>query len=206
MKAVATALHALLLHALLMVTLCIGWSIANAAEIAPELGDGWHSWDVPAGSDGKRACCYYVRQGHVGTERCRLGNGSGGLMIDEDCMPTTDTLRVYVLVVDGDVSEIRALSSTCPVTTSTPVQSMGERDGKESVAWLDRYARDGSRLADEAVTSIALHEEETSFTALAAMVEDQGRGMDVRQQALFWIAQSDSEAAFDYLDRLLGAR
>ncbi len=201
MPAAGTVLRALLLAALF-----IARSVGNASELAAELSDGWHSWDVPAGIHGKRACCSDVRRKPVGAELCRLGPGAGGLMTDEDCLPTSDSLRVYILVVDGDVTDIHALSSACPVTTSTPVQSLGARDSEESIAWLDRYARDGSKLADEAVTSIALHEETRAFTALAAMVEDQGRGMDIREQALFWIAQSENEAAFDYLDRLLSAR
>ena len=30
--------------------------------------------------------------------------------------------------------------------------------------------------------------------------------MRTREQALFWLAQSDTDEAFDYLDRLLGSR
>ena len=194
------------LRALLLLALFIARSISNATELAPELGDGWHSWDVPAGEDGRRACCYHLRDGAVGKEGCRLGPGTGGVAIDDGCTPLSDTLRVYVLMDDGDVTEIRALSSACPVTTSAPVKARGELDVKESIAWLDRYAHAGSKLADEAVTAIALHEDESALKALARMVEDRGRGMELREQALFWIAHSDDEAAFAYLDRLLSAR
>ncbi len=201
MEAMRTSLRALLFLSLFIIR-----SISNAAELAAELRDGWHSWDVPAGDDGKRACCYHLRHGKVGKEGCHLGPGADGITIDDGCTPVSDTLRVYVLMEDGDAAEIRALSSACPVATSAPVQAEGELGIEESIEWLDRYAHDGSKLADEAVTAIALHEDESALKALAAMVEDRGRGMDVREQALFWIAQSDHDAAFAYLDRLLSAR
>ena len=182
------------------------FAIRAAAELATDLADGWHSWDVPAGADGKQACCYHLRQDGPGEPGCRLGHGAGGVTINGDCTPLSDTLRVYVLVADGDVTEIHALSSACPVATATPVQARGELDVKESIAWLDRHAHDGSKLAHEAVMAIALHEDESAFAALARMIEDRDRGMDVREQALFWMANSDDDAAFAYLDRLLSGR
>lgn len=171
-----------------------------------ELDDGWQSWDVPAGNSGQRACCYHVRQGQVGVEGCRLDRGTGGLTIDSDCEPTSDVVRIYVRLEDGEVTDIRALSAACPVVTATPARELGARSPTDSLAWLDRHARGNSELAEEAVTAMAMHDDATAFAALKALVEDRGRDMKVREQALFWLAQSGSEQAFRYLDGLLSAR
>ena len=179
---------------------------APAGELARDLADGWHSWEVPAGTSGRRACCHKMHSGEVVTAGCRLGGGSGGVTIDSDCEPASDLLRVYVFVADGDVSEIRALSAGCPVETATPVRDLGRPPVTESIAWLDRHAVSGSGLADDAVVAIALHDDAAAFAALRNMVENPRRGMDVREQALFWLAHSDNDEAFRYLDRLLGSR
>jgi hypothetical protein len=181
-------------------------TIASAAEPPERLADGWHNWDVPAGAAGAQSCCYRIGDGGVRTEGCRLGSGSGGITINGDCTPTSDTLRVYVRVDGGDVREIRALSAACPVVASGPLTEVGAVDTAESIAWLLRHTNKDSEIAEEAVTAIALHEDESAFAALRPLIEDRGNVMDIRRHALFWLAQSGGEAAFEYLDQLLSAR
>lgn len=172
-----------------------------------ELVDGWNSWEAPAGSSGQRACCYSFRNGNIaGSEGCRLDTGDDGVTIDSDCDPLSDKLRIYVLVDGGNVKEIRALSAACPVSASTPVRAHAGKSADASIAWLDRYARQGTRLADEAVTAIAMHQDSAALIALTSMIEDPARGMDIREQALFWLAQSDDENAFRYIDGILSQR
>lgn len=170
-----------------------------------ELVDGWHSWETAAGSSGRRACCYHVRDGNPFMEACRLGPDGDVLTSNGDCDPTSDKLRVYVLVAGGKVDEIRALSAACPVTTSVPVRAQADKDAAKSIAWLEQYARADSKLANDAVMAIAMHNDAGALAALTAMIEDPARGMDIREQALFWLAQSSDDRAFQYLDRLLSA-
>jgi hypothetical protein len=193
------------LRLLLLASLFAVRVTGNAAEVPGTLADGWNHWEVPAGAAGARSCCYHVGDGGVRTEGCRLGSGSGGITINGDCAPTSDTLRVYVRMEGGDVREIRALSAACPVATSGPVTEKGGIDTAGSIEWLLRHAGEDSPVADEAVTAIALHEDTSAFTALKTLIEDRGRDMDIRRHALFWLAHSGSESAFEYLDRLLSA-
>lgn len=196
----------IMLRVLLLASLFAVRAIANAAELAAELDDGWHNWEVPAGAAGAQSCCYYIGNGGVRTEGCRLGSGSAGIIINGDCVTTSDTLNVYVRVDGGDVVEIRALSAACPVVASGPVTEAGAVDTAESIAWLLRHTNDDSDIAEEAVTAIALHEDESAFAALRPLIEDRGQAMDIRRHALFWLAHSGGEAAFEYLDHLLSAR
>ena len=47
-----------------------------------------------------------------------------------------------------------------------------------------------------------MHEGSRAVQILIDVVESDAH-MDIREEAVFWMAQSDSEEAFDYLDRLL---
>ena len=180
--------------------------VAHSATFLPE-GDGWHSWEVPAGPQGTRACCYNIRNGVVGKGGCRLGGpGGDGLSIDADCDPLSDKLRVYVLQDGGKVREIRALSAACPVETNSAIHAMGAMDAEASVAWLVQQARQGSAVSEDAVIALAMHTEDVALPALQSLVEDRKEEQDLREKALFWLAQSDSDEAYRYIDRLLGQR
>lgn len=193
---------------LLALALTLLLSLVQAAygSQSDTLDDGWHSWETSAGSSGRRACCFHVRNGRAGTEGCRLGPGTGGLTIDDDCDPTSDKLRVFVLVDNGKVAELRALSAACPVVASTPVHTLPDKDAQTSIDWLERYVRAGSGLADDAVTAIAMHDDAPALQALTAMIEDPARDRHIREQALFWLAQSNDENAFRYIDGILSQR
>ena len=58
-------------------------------------------------------------------------------------------------------------------------------------------------VREEAVFALSQLPEERAVNALAAILEDRSLGMEIREQALFWLAQSDSDNAFEYIDRLL---
>jgi HEAT repeat protein len=57
-------------------------------------------------------------------------------------------------------------------------------------------------VREEAVFALSLLPEERAVKALAAVLEDRKLDKDVREQALFWLAQSESDEAFAYVDRL----
>jgi hypothetical protein len=80
---------------------------------------------------------------------------------------------------------------------------MGEVDYSASVAWLLQQVAANSRVADGALAAISAHAGDDAFVALTDLLEDRDREQKTREQALFWLAQSDSERAFDYLDALL---
>jgi hypothetical protein len=53
--------------------------------------------------------------------------------------------------------------------------------------------------------AIALHPGNRSVETLAAIVKN-GTDRKIREEALFWLGQSGSDAAFDVFDRLLSGR
>jgi HEAT repeat protein len=58
-------------------------------------------------------------------------------------------------------------------------------------------------VREEAVFALSQLPEGRAVTALAAILEDKSLEMNIREQALFWLAQTESDEAFEYIDRLL---
>jgi HEAT repeat protein len=61
-------------------------------------------------------------------------------------------------------------------------------------------------VREEAVFALSQLPGERGIDALFAVLRDQGLHREIREQALFWLAQSDSDRAFAYLDELLAGR
>ena len=53
------------------------------------------------------------------------------------------------------------------------------------------------------MAAISTHEADVALAALTRILEDRSRRQKTREQALFWLAQIESDAAFDYIDALL---
>jgi len=58
-------------------------------------------------------------------------------------------------------------------------------------------------VREEAVFALSQLPGERGVDALFTVLGDQQMHREIREQALFWLAQSDSDRAFEYLDRLL---
>ncbi len=178
---------------------------SNATELSVPEADGWYSWEVASGSAGRNSCCYHWRSGSVRNRGCALDGGDGGFSIG-DCDLDSEELRVYVLVRGGSVDRIRALSSDCPVTASSEIQDLGQVDVATSIGWLRDYLGADSDDSSEVMAAMAMHAGEQATAALIEVVEDGRHSQDYREEALFWLVQSESDSAYRYLDELLGLR
>lgn len=79
----------------------------------------------------------------------------------------------YVRQENGKPTRIRAFDSNCDAPTSEEITDMGALTQDDSV------------------------------TLLLGIVNGKQHDMDVREDALFWLAQSNSDKAFEYFDHLL---
>jgi hypothetical protein len=174
-----------------------------AAEITLR-DDGWYRWEVAAGAGGRDACCYEFRGGKItGAVGCRLGHGEDDLAAAENCEVGSDSMQVFVEVQNGRVQDIRALSSACPVSIAGDVRTMDDVSTADSIAWLIAQVDGSPRVAEDAIMALSFHTERQALDALIGLVEDTGQRHDAREQALFWLVQTESDEAFAYLDRLL---
>ena len=130
----------------------------------------------------------------------------GGSVLRVQGSEDGDQVSVNVRIKAGKVTKIRALTSDCPVTTSTPVNDMAVVSNGASVAWLLQQVDAGARISESALAAISAHAGDEAFTALTTLVEDRDSSRNLREQALFWLAHSNTDEAFNYLDRLLSKR
>lgn len=176
----------------------------SATPIRADL-DGWQSWEVEAGSTGRRACCYSRYNDGWKSTGCHLDSEqlSG---ISSDCVEESDRVRIYVRLQSGKVVDLRALSAACAVEANGEIRDLGFVEVERSIALLQTEAKNNVAVRSEAIQAIAMHSNQAALAALTEMLEDKAQQKKVREDALFWIAQQDSDQAFDYLDRLLSRR
>ncbi len=118
-----------------------------------------------------------------------------------------DDEQFYVLVKSGKPTEIEIVGHWCNRWKRSDkkypeASDLGLLDTNTSIDWLQQHTGERSDLSSDALAAISMHEGSRAVQILIDIVESDAH-MDVREEAVFWMAQSDSEAAFDYLDRLL---
>src|SRR6187455_3429824 len=93
---------------------------AEAAE--PELPrDGWVSWQVPAVDGSPAWCCFSSwKDRDPARMSCKLDGDPHGISIGGGDKHT-DSVNVYARTTGGKVDRLQALSSSCPVETTTPI-------------------------------------------------------------------------------------
>ncbi|MDJ0938716.1 MAG: hypothetical protein QNJ00_03000 [Woeseiaceae bacterium] len=187
------------------VLLVAAWSDSQAQALQVPAADGWYSWEVEASEAGQSSCCFRWQAGG-GRAGCDLDDRRGGFNVSEDCVLDSTRLTLYVRMRDGRPDRARALSADCPVNAETDVASLGQVATDSSVEWLHRQVNDEQRLTSELVAAISMHAGATAFRALTSLLEDRDRPMKTREAALFWLAQSDTDEAYEYFDRLLSRR
>ena len=152
------------------------WSGDSAAEILPTGADGWHTWQVDEPSASIEMCCISWKHGDSSRKGCDLDGNNISFSDGGDCAAAPGSIQVYVRLDNGKPKNIRVLSSNCPVTTEATVTDHGVIPEAENMGWF------------------------------RGIIEDRGMASDVREEALFALVISSSDAAYAYLDKLLSSR
>ena len=118
--------------------------------------------------------------------------------------------KFYVRVKSGEPKEIEIIGHWCrgwkrSVTRYPDATDLGLVDTDVSLNWFEQYIGDRSDLGSDALAAISMHDSGRAVQIMIDVVESDAH-MDVREEAVFWMAQSESEAAFAYLDKLLMKR
>ena len=113
------------------------------------------------------------KRGDNSRKGCNLDGHTIAFSDGGECAVAPGTIQVYVRLDGGEPKDIRVLSSNCPVSTESEVADHGLVSARESLAWFQ------------------------------SIIENRRLNMDIREEALFGLVQSESEAAFDYIDSLL---
>ena len=153
----------------------VAWSGDSVADILPAGADGWHTWQVDEPSASTEMCCISWKHGDRSGKGCDLDGSNISFSDSGDCAAAPGTIQVYVRLENGTPRDIRILSSNCPVTTEATVTDHGLISVAENMGWF------------------------------RGIIEDRGMANDVREEALFALVISSSDAAYAYLDKLLSS-
>jgi HEAT repeat protein len=172
---------------------CVTLLIAGAfntqvfAQVSGLTDDGWHTWRVPAVSSAPEMCCFSWKGGTGKRQGCNLDSRSGGFSTSSEGVNSTGDLQVFVHVEKGDVTEIRALSASCPVTSDSAILDLGPVAARESIAWLKDHIEPNLDLASEAIMAAAVHDGKEALELLLQTANSNDE--DNREDAIFWMAQ-----------------
>jgi hypothetical protein len=176
-------------------------SETRAAGLQENMNDGWHAWRVASSNPQAIRCCYSWSVGRPTLKTCDLDRHNGMSIVAGEASQDSDETQIYAYFRSGKATRITALSSQCPVRSAENINDLGLVDAGESVLWLNAYVSGDDKLSEDALAAIAAHD--GGLSALIDVVENRRLPMELREQSLFWMAQSDDDEAFDYVERLL---
>ena len=177
-------------------------SHARAAEPLAPGRDGWQTWRTDAIENRGERCCFRWSGSGPRRRACDLDRSRGNYGFVDGFASYSGEVQVYVLMDAGAPTKVTVLSPQCEVRTDTRIMDLGRVGADRSVDWLQQYIRNDSRLTSDVLAAVSLHGGERALEVLIAVVESK-RDAEVRKEAIFWLVQSGSKAAFDYIDRLL---
>lgn len=115
-------------------------------------------------------------------------------------------LQIFVAMEMGRPVKLRLRGdSICSGHFEVEATDLGVVEVDRSIDWLRRYTEPESELGSEVLMAISLHSGDRPVTILADVIKS-GSNRKMREEALFWLAQSDSDEAFVVIDRLLSGK
>ena len=170
------------------VVLLAALSIQAAAASLEELGpDGWYTWRVEAADGAPAWCCFSWDDGAVTSRVCNLDRHSGyGGCGDAEL---NGFVHVYAKLDGGKPVKLRVLAPGCPVESENDIRDLGDIEAAASFNWLRLHVRPESRVAEDALAAIAMHDGEAPRRFLIDTAGDAAEG-DIREAALLWLAQT----------------
>ena len=171
---------------------------ASAAMPAFE-ADGWYTWRVQAAQPHIFRCCGTWSSGRMISGGCNLDTGQTAAGCG-DFGPSNE-VQIYALVENGDVTRVRAFSPQCRIESTQQLYDLGVVENGDSVSRLKAFIAPGRPINNDALAAIASHAGTDAFNVLRDAVRDRDAGM--REQALFWLVQSESDEAFEFVENLI---
>lgn len=168
---------------------------ASAAALDALEGDGWYTWRTEAAEQASAWCCHPWAP-------CDLDRRYAGYRSCGDSHPTDGFVQVYVRIESGEIVKLRALSPSCAVKAERPIQDLGTVDAAVSLRWLQRQVG-MNPVSTDALAAIAMHRGEGAVDALIAVLTNRQLQLAVREEALLWLAHSESDRGLAVVERLI---
>ena len=113
-----------------------------------------------------------------------------------------EELKIYAYIKSERPRELRIPDMECSRSDTPDAETLGTISAEESVAWLGRFISPRSKVSGEVMAAISAHPDGAGTRLLQDVVRSDLDRKN-REEAVFWLAQSDDDAAFAFLDRLL---
>lgn len=164
-------------------------------------GTLWIGYAVPAAHQDAQMCC--GTRGGGCCMGCRLEpDGGQGMFVNRGAAPVTRLaadaqMTLLFRASGGEIERVRLFSDDCAIDPAgATVHWIDGVTGAASLALLDGLAAAGQarRVADGALTAMAMHAEPAAVDRLIALARSGGTP-HLRGQALFWLSQRASAAA-----------
>lgn len=172
----------------------------------------WVGYSVPVIAGERHLCCFNARSEFRSNRQCcggcRLESGSAdnfvGDRINHCVAPDFDSFFVLARVASGQVEKIRPASADCGLDLGgLTLDWLGAAKPTESVVWLAGFVpaygseeRARKRLADNALTAIALHQDASAEAVLERFMAPQ-QPRKLREQAAFWLGSARGQQGFE---------
>jgi len=114
----------------------------------------------------------------------------------------SDELVVYARIESGVPAELRLPGIQCPPRSLPDATDVGEVAATVSIGWLRRFVTPRSKVSTDVMAALAMHDSAEAVDALVGVLTSDPDRRN-REDAVFWLAQSKSDAAFAALDHLL---
>jgi hypothetical protein len=188
--------------ALQPLTLNGAFTRASLDALAARSTTAWVGYAVPALDGDRRACCWNGDSSGC-CQACRLepGGSSGtnisGVRGSAVVALESQLLHVLIRLDSGRVDRIRVFSHDCALDAGgLTVHWLSNVSPADSVTVLGSFltAASSNRLADGALTALAMQREPAALERLLTAAKD-GATTRLRAQALFWLAQRAGDKA-----------
>lgn len=150
----------------------VGSGSSSGAILSGDV-DGWHTWQLDEPGASTTLCCFTHTKGTTLQRGCDLEGRRRSLSNEGDCAAGSETIKVFVHMVDGYPEDILVLSAECPVSSESTIVDHGLVSAADNVDWF------------------------------RSIIENRRLDKDIREMALFALVQSNSAEAYIYLDKLL---
>lgn len=168
--------------------------------------DGWVTWRVESTDHPGYWCCATWSAGKATPTTCELDSRGIRISSDHPVFEPSGEMQIYVKLEGGKARRIRTLSPQCPVEADGDINDLGTVATDDSLDWLIAQIGDDTRTASDALLAISAHAGPRAIETLVSAIENRAFARKVREEALFWLVNSGSDEAYEYLDRLLTAR
>ena len=178
------------------------------AELSKSPKPVWVAYSVPLVAGEHHICCF--NHEFSGNPQCcggcRLeGKGEGFFVGDQihQCRSLlADEFFVLARLADGKVQKVRSASADCGLDLGgLNLIWLGPAKPAESIEWLSKFVEgesDGRRLADEAMSAIALTNDAAADAALEKFVGPR-QPKELREQAAVWLGSARGRRGFEIL-------